>query len=197
MALKGTRGTTFSNSSPYWTTNNTLNPSDNTINDGDAKYNTYNYFQATDWLAVFPDAPVKGGDVSNGFNMGWTWVENNAVNNTIPLLTFFNMNYQVTKLSNGVDYAATNPKPLGSPKYSTSMWSTELGFQWYGINYRTYSPTYIRWGFVFNNESDEVTNDVFSGIGMAQSSYSAGDLGYPSLGNVGVNRSMRFMWFVR
>jgi hypothetical protein len=195
MCLKGTRGTTFNYNANYWTTNNTLNPSQTNRSDGDAKFDTYNYFPATDWLAIFPDV-TSGGDLPNGFG-GWVWIENNAVNTTIPLLDFFNRNYQITKASNGVGYNATNPAPRGLLKWSDSLWSYSIGFHWYGINYRTFSSHYVRWGWATNNENDQLSNDISGGIGLIGGSYSAGDYVACCNVNSASNRTMRFEWFVR
>jgi len=195
MCMKGTRGTTFNYNANYWTTNNTLNPTQTNRSDGDAKFETYNYFPATDWLAIFPDV-TSGGDIPNGYG-GWSWIENNAVNMTIPLLDFFNRNHQITKASNGVGYAVTNPQPLQLLKFSSSLFSVESGFIWYGINYNTLAQSNVRWGFNFNNEADQLSNDTRAGIGLVFSNYSAGD-GHGCCGvTFGVQRTMRFEWFVR
>lgn len=58
LAMKGGKSlsdTTFSYSSSYWTTPNTLNPSDTTTNAGNAKYQSFNYFGAKDILGLWPD----------------------------------------------------------------------------------------------------------------------------------------------
>lgn len=224
LAIKGTRGTTFPYSSTYWTTTNILNPSDTSRNDGDAKFHTYNYFPATDWFAVFPDV-TSGGDLPTSWaTIGWTWIENNAINTTIPLVNWFSLGYQYTKLCNGVSYSlnnpgttsnysyggapfiATNPIPLNSTKcYSNNVtttlnqttppvWSYQVGFQWYGFNYKssynTVANDNVRWGFGWNNETSQDSNDYRGGIGMGNG-YSAGDVGTVT------NRTMRFEWYVR
>ena len=194
MAMKGTRGTTFNYSSGYWTGVNTLNPTDNTRNDADAKYNTYNYYQAKDWLAIWPDIG-NGGDVSGGYG-GWTWVENNVTGNSETILTFMNRGIQVTKASNGVVYTATNPGPTGLAKYG-NVWSMSGGFQWYGLNYTGNAGTKVRWGWATNNESEQNSNDINGGIGMTYGSFSAGDNIACCATITGINRSARFEWYVR
>jgi hypothetical protein len=211
MAMKGTRGSTFQYGSSYWTTINTLNPSDTNRNDGDSKFHTFNYFPATDWMAIFPDV-TSGGDIPTSYlNVGWTWVENNAVNDTIPLVTWFALGNQYTKLSNGIStysngapFYATNPIPLNSTKYYSNsnntvlnqtvspVWSYEVGFQWYGFNYGSSNNigNNVRWGFAWNDQTDQLSNDYRAGIGM-NNGWSAGDYG-----NV-TNRTMRFEWYVR
>jgi hypothetical protein len=197
LAMKGTRGTTFSYGANYWTTTNTLNTGDNTRNDADAKYDTFNYFPATDCMAIFPDAGTNGGDLPGSIGTGWVWVENNAFGVSMPVSRWFSMGVQLAKLSNGVIFGATNPIPMNSPKYNAAVWSRQEGFQWYGFNYKSsgYSGAFIRWGWAWNNEADQTSNDYWGGIGFNLSSpnnYSAGDYGNP-----GVNRSMRFEWWVR
>ena len=80
MLMKATRGTTFQYSANYWTTQNTLNPGDTTRLDADAKFDTFNYSQIKDILAIWPDiAPnsytnvygKNGGSIYAG--EGWTW----------------------------------------------------------------------------------------------------------------------------
>jgi len=194
LAMKGTRGTTFNFDSTYWTTTNTLNAYQTNRNDGDAKFDTFNYFPSDDWLAIFPDVSV-GGDVSGGYG-GWTWVENNAVGKK-SVREFYASPTQITKLSNGVDYPATNPSPTGSSKFNYSIWSTQNGFQWYGINYTTFDLKSVRWGFAWNNEANQSSNDVTGGIGLKYASYSAGDAFNCCQASTGVNRTMRFEWYVR
>ena len=199
LAMKGTRGTTFNFDSDYWTTTNTLNENETNRNDGDAKYHTFNHFKSRDWLAIFPDAPVNGGDVSGGYDGGWSWVQTSAVGNVRQSARDFYANpTQIRKLGNGAVYTpATNPTPTNSSKFSSSIWSTQDGFQWYGINYTSNSSKSIRWGFAWNNEANEASNDVTGGIGLKYASYSAGDAIECCQANLGVNRSMRFEWYVR
>jgi hypothetical protein len=208
LAMKGTQGTTFNFSSNYWTTNNTLNPTDTTRiagNDADAKFHTFNYFPATDWLAIFPDTGISGGDLPASLGNGWIWVENNAVGESIPVSTWFSLGIQITKLSNNVAYYGTNPQPIYSQKYSSSVWSNETGMQFYGMNYTGCAVSYCRWGFNFNNETDQNSNDARGGIGIQYQNNnalgtniyaSAGDF-YYCCGTPGLNRAMRFEWYVR
>lgn len=92
MAMKATRGTTFNFDSSHWTTTTTLNPTDNTRNDADAKFNTMNYFQCKDILALWPDIPsdynnVGGGNLSNNIYINWA---NDSANNTLKIYTSTN-----------------------------------------------------------------------------------------------------------
>ena len=90
MAMKATRGTTFPYDSGYWTAVNTLNPTDTTRNDGDAKFNTMNYFPSKDLLALWPDIPSEygggtGGSLGNNIiDINWA---NDSANNTLKIYT--------------------------------------------------------------------------------------------------------------
>jgi hypothetical protein len=80
MLMKATTGTTFNYSANYWTTQNTLNASDTTRNNGDAKFDTFNYMPIKDVLAIWPDIPSRSYINSYGKNGGslliddgWVW----------------------------------------------------------------------------------------------------------------------------
>ena len=64
MAMKATRGNTFNYYANYWTTANTLAPTDTTRNDADAKFHTMNYSPASDLLALWPD--ISGNSTTGG-----------------------------------------------------------------------------------------------------------------------------------
>lgn len=199
LAMKATRGTTFSYGSAYWTSTGTLNPSDNTRNDADAKYSTFDYFHTTDCMAIFPDTVSSGGDLPASLSTGWVWVENNAFGVSVPLSRWFSSGIQLAKLSNGVIYGGTNPIPINSPKYNAAVWSRQEGFQWYGFNYKSsgQGASYIRWGWGWNNEADQNSNDYWGGIGFntgGTNNYSAGDWGNLGTGDA---RRLRFEWWVR
>ena len=51
MVMKATRGTTFNYGASYWTTQNILNQNNLNQDDGDAKYDAFNYFEGTDLMA--------------------------------------------------------------------------------------------------------------------------------------------------
>jgi len=220
MAMKGTRGTTFAYTSSHWYSSTTLNTSDNTRGDGDAKFNTFNYFPATDWMAIFPDTGINGGDLPASLNTGWTWVENNAVGISVPPMNWYALNQaNYCKSSNGTGgFSATNPTPTNLQKFANAgqtgqVWSAQSGFQWYGMNYTgltlgylttagistvitgTANANAVRWGYGWNNETDQNSNDSHGGIGMAYGNWSAGDHAWAI--TIGLNRTMRFEWYVR
>ena len=69
----------------------------------------------------------------------------------------------------------------------------------YGINYFNNQSARVRWGFAWNNETDENTNDVSGGIGMSDTyqSFSAGDIINCCEINQGINRSARVEVYIR
>lgn len=138
---------------------------------------------------------MVGGDVSGGYG-GWTWVQGSAVGKK-SVREFYASPTQITKLSNGVGYPVTNPTPTASSKFNSNIWSSQSGFQWYGINYTTRSVKSVRWGFAWNGEPDQNSNDASGGIGLKDTNYSAGDEYSHSSVTPGLNRSMRFEWYVR
>jgi hypothetical protein len=93
MLMKATRGTTFNYNSDYWNRINTLNPSDVTRLDGDAKFDTFNYMPIKDVLAIWPDISPNsytnvygknGGSIYTG--EGWTWKVDNWFGNYTAIL---------------------------------------------------------------------------------------------------------------
>lgn len=183
MMMKATRGSTFTYSSNYWTTVNTLNPTNVSRNDSNAKYNTMNYFPAKDIFAVFPDI-TNGGSIPSS-SIGWTWLQNNFNSgNRITPISFF---------SGGQTYIS----PPSSFSGFGSPWSAQGGMTWYGFNYTQNASNPVRWGFGWNNEADHNSNDVTGGIGVGRPSYSAGDAIYCCQTQTGINRSARVEVYVR
>jgi hypothetical protein len=194
MALKATRGTTFNYDANYWTTTNTLNPTNVNRNDGDAKYDVMNAYLAKDMMALFPDIPNAGtesGSIDNLTN--WSWLQNNFHNSgaTTTLIDKF-LGAQTTF------YTSTNGS-MTFNGYGASAFSNQGGYTWYGFNYIGNSTAKMRWGFAWNNEGDQGSNDVSSGIGMGTSygQYSAGDKINCCQINSGINRSARLEIYIR
>lgn len=197
MLMKATRGTTFQYSANYWTTQNTLNAGDTTRLDGDAKFDTFNYSQIKDVLAIWPDiSPNSYTNIygKNGGSMycgeGWTWkVDNwNGSNRTTALAGF----------QNPRDAHPSNPFVFNG--FSSTLWSNQTGAYRHvfgGSSHMSGSQT-IRWGLLFNNETDFNSIDVESGIGFGDSrvNYSAGDY-YYTAGNSNLNRSARVEMYGR
>jgi hypothetical protein len=185
MAMKATRGTTFPYSSSYWTTNNTLNPSNANRNDGDAKFNTMNYWPAKDMLALWPDITTVGGTLSLSSYSCWCWSKNGVVGSQ-PLINYFSTASNVVFDS--------NPR---AGKERGSVFSSQAGNQFYGVNYTQRGGDEVRWGFAWNNETDWGSNDVRGGIGLASNAYSAGDNIGCCQDQYGINRTARVEVYVR
>jgi hypothetical protein len=186
LAMKATRDTTFNYSSNYWTTNNTLNPSDTTRNDGDAKYHIFNTYVGTQVMAVWPDVGVVGGSLYAP-SYGWIWKEDITTPSTL-----LNLFQNTREISNDA---------LTFPGMNTAIWSHQTGYKRYGFNMignTSGSSVNTRWGFVWNNENDANTCDASGGIGLSVNgaTYSAGDW-YSSAGTQGLNRSMRVEIYIR
>jgi hypothetical protein len=193
LAMKATTGPTFYFDADYWTSNNTLNPTDTNRNDGDAKFETMNNFQAKDIMAIWPDISninSESGSIDNLSN--WTWLQNNfhANGSRTTLINKF--------LGSQVDYYSSTDGSMIFSGYG-SVFSSQGGYSFYGINYTNRPDAKVRWGFAWNNEQDENTNDVSGGIGMDSryGNYSAGDRINCCEVNNGINRSARVELYVR
>ena len=186
MAMKATRGTTFFYDSSHWTQNTTLNPTDTTRNDGDAKFNTMNHFKCKDMLALWPDIQVAGGSLTLSTYNNWCWMKNNfngGVKQT--LINFFG-----TGIANFSFGAAKGPE-------RGYIFSSQAGFSFYGINFTVLAAFRVRWGFAWNNEFDWNSNDVSGGIGMAIGGYSAGDFVSCCADQGGMQRTARVEMYIR
>lgn len=180
LAMKATRGFTFPYSSSYWTTTNTLNPQDLTRNDSDSKYDVFNYYAASKFLAFFPD--LNNGGQTSGAGTGWHWIKTGE---NITALSRFQTSLQLSST------------PRTENMFVGSGFSAQAGHQWYGFNYTLQTGIRVRWGFGWNNEGSPGSNDVSGGIGMELASYSAGDYITCCQSVTGVNRSARFEIWVQ
>jgi hypothetical protein len=198
MAMKATTGSTFQYSSSHWTTVTTLNPSDNTRNNADAKFHTMNYFKCKDMLALWPDIPYNytntvsgvvgtGGSLSLPTYNNWCWIKNNykyGVRQT--LINYFST---ATNVSFGVAKGVERG----------TAFSSQSGNNFYGINFTLNQAglyRHVRWGFGWNEQTDWGSNDSTGGIGMNNPAYSAGD--YAAYQDqTGINRSARVEMYVR
>jgi hypothetical protein len=158
MAMKGTRGNNFVYDSPYWTGVNLLNENQTNRNDGDAKYDTFNYFPATRIAAVFPD--VSAGGEMGGAQGGWTWNQPLPVVQSTTLREFFARNEMYTIYGGGNGAVSNQTAHSGGP------FSAQSGWQQWAFNYQTNITNKSRWGFGWNNESEQASNDVEGGIGL-------------------------------
>ena len=191
LLMKAAQGTTFNYDSNYWTTTNTLNGNDLTLNAGDAKYDSFNKVPVKDLMAKWPD-----------ISSGWKWTQNSFDDGTAILLpTFFST-------------TTSSMNPGGSGKFiqdaktfsgwQSGVFSSQVDIRFYGFNYNSYSGNAkVRWGFGWNENGDGLypstlvaysgSNDVSGGIGMSSNfgSYSAGDKINCCQDTTGINRAAR------
>jgi hypothetical protein len=162
LALKSTNSTTFNYNANYWTTANTLNPTDLTRNNADAKYDVMNGYLAKDLMALWPttaNISTESGSI-DGLTT-WSWLQNNFHNSgeRTTVLSKFNA-------SQTTYYTSTNGT-MTFNGYNSSKFSNQGGFTFYGINYTGNTNAKVRWGFGWNNETDQNSNDLSSGIGIS------------------------------
>ncbi len=193
MLMKATRGTTFSFSSNYWTTSNTLNTSQTNRLDGDAKFAVFNNNTIKDVMAIFPDVPSLSytnvyGRNGGSLNLedGWCWkLENWNGSTRVTALSGFQSSRQATP---------SDPNVFNG--YSTGVFSrqTPAARHVIGGGSVVSASENVRWGMLFDNFSvnNFISVDNFCGIGMSGPSHSAGDF-FSGLGGgtSGLNRSMR------
>jgi hypothetical protein len=203
LMMKATTGVTFNYDSPYWTTDNKLNETDVTRNEGDAKYETMNKFEAKDMLALWPDIPSNfngsstGGSINlSGTYNNWSWLQNNFNSGTaITPVNFFATTDRLF-ISDAEQFAGKG-----------TAFSGQSDVRFYGFNYRNNgSWAKTRWGFGWNDNGGGLfpngnmdSDDVSGGIGMSGnfSSYSAGDRINCCQNSVGINRAARVEIYVR
>jgi hypothetical protein len=190
MAMKATKGTTFNYDSTHWTTATTLNPSDNTRNDADAKFHSMNYFQGKDLLALWPDIKSAGGSLTLPTYNNWCWMKNNYNGGSRQAL----INY--FSIVNNVEFIPKNTAAVKGVERGT-VFSSQAGNSFYGINF-TYNYAYrVRWGLAWNNENDWGSNDAGGGIGMSAGSFSAGDYIGCCVDQTGIGRVAQVEVYVR
>jgi len=199
LAMKATStATTFSYVSTYWTAVNTLNPTDVTRNNADAKYDVMNYFSAKDMMAIWPDIPNSGAESGSIDNLtNWTWLQNNILGGTrVTPINFFATSAGVSKMVMDAD--------LFSGKGTAFSGQTQVRF--YGFNYEGNPNAKVRWGFGWNENAaglfplgDQGSNDVSGGVGMGTNfgNYSAGDKINCCQNTTGINRAARVEVYIR
>ena len=212
MVVKGTRGTTFNFSSNYWESNNVLAADQTNRNDGDAKFNVYNYFPGKDFLALWPDIGQGGSISASGYP--WIWLQNNynGGGRITPLSYFSNVGYKVQSMNPGGRGVFIQDAKSYSG-WASGVFSSQVDVRFYGFNYENNqgygTQAKVRWGFGWNENSEGLypsasvayngSNDVSGGIGMDASygNYSAGDIIACCQDTTGINRSARFEMYVR
>jgi len=225
LAMKSTRGTTFNYSANYWNTVNTLNPSSYNRNDGDAKFDTMNYFNAKDIMALWPDISTNGGGLGSNPYSCWSWLQNSFfAGSTTTLINFFNTQgtYNTGTVNTSGNYGGYFVGlAKSSSNWASGVFSSQNAINFYGFNFKNYpNPSYgngtakVRWGFGWNENGEgnytspatlasgggvSGSNDVSGGIGMDSSfgSYSAGDFISCCQDSTGINRSARVEVYIR
>ncbi len=222
MAMKATRGTTFSYSSTHWNTATTLNPTATNRADGDAKFNTMNYFAGNDMLAVFPDITTNGGSLGTNALNCWTWLETNFNGGTATtMINFFNTagTYNTGNVNTAGNYGGKFIKDAKTfSGWASGIFSSQPDIRFYGFNYKNGGLSYggngnVRWGFGWNENGEGLysspstlasgaatgSNDVWGGIGNESGggSYSAGDVVSCCQDTTGINRSARVEIYIR
>lgn len=195
------------------------------INRLDAKFDPFNWYPASEWMAVFyfkkdvtngRPVYIRGGDRFDNLSpenaKGWIWRENNVSlkrNQLIPPCELFENRGKFQSTSSLIDlkskYGLSNAKELdkfkSKPVRYPQLWSSQGGYSFYGINYEISvvgtNRAYVRWGFAWNNENDTDSNDVFGGIGCGYNDYSCGDFINCCNDTEGVNSSIAFEWYIR
>ena len=203
MMMKATTGSTFNYDANYWTTANTLNPTETNQNNGDAKYNIMNYFSATDMMARWPD--IGSGGSIGGLG-SWIWLQNNfptahTLGNTISTTAG-----RTTPI---IMFSQASRNFIGDAKlysgWQAGVFSSQADVRFYGYNfYNNPNGRATRWGFGWNENGgglypngDMGSDDVFGGIGMRSPAYSAGDNISCCQDSTGINRTARVEVYVR
>jgi hypothetical protein len=218
MMMKATTDTTWQYSSTYWSAVNTLNPTDTTRNNANAKYQTMNYYPAKDMLAVFPDITTGTGGSITGRG-AWTWLQNNfyAGVKIVPI-TFFGAVGSETRNAvsapGGSGYYIQDAKTFSG--WASGIWSSQTDIRFYGFNY-VCNPAFglvakARWGFGWNENAEGLfpskpsvpylgSNDVAGGIGLDPAfgtiTYAVGDRINCCQDTTGLNRGMRAEIYIR
>ena len=221
MAMKATRGTTFNYGASYWTTRNTLNPTNLNTDDGDAKYDIFNYFEGTDLMAKWPDITTSGGSIA-GTGV-WTWMEkgfNGGRASTRTNLVDFFTNAGTYESGDGGTYGGYFMRDAKTfTGWASGIFSSQVDIRFYGFNFRN-NPLYfgttdakVRWGFGWNENGEGLytspatlavgpyrgSDDVSGGIGMDSryGNYSGGDMIGCCQDTTGINRSARVEVYIR
>lgn len=201
----------FRYDSTYWTQNNTLNESFVSLhNDVNAKYHVMNEYEGKDMMAIWPDILTRqtaGGGLpadysSYGRDAGnWNWLELNYPQHisasTSTLINFFNTAPRIERLTNAKNFYG----------WKSGVFSSQAGYSRYGFNLDNGSSAAIRsqsrWGFTWNNETNDFTPDAIGGLGLLLAhpnsfAASAGDYGVTAYTDSnGIGRKARVQLYVR
>jgi hypothetical protein len=143
LALKGAKNSPeFVYRSHHWTNNTVLNETENNFVDfTNAKYDIYNYYPATDCLAIFDANDTAGELTFNNYpEYGWIWHIPNIIGNVkITLLDFFKPRTGFQRGLSSYAYTSSNQGNIAWVK----QWMINRGFTGFYI-----SPQYFEERFV-------------------------------------------------
>ena len=221
MAMKATRGTTFNYGASYWTTTNLLNSANLNQDDGDAKFDIFNYFEGSDLMARWPDITTSGGSIAGTGT--WTWLErsfNSGRASARTNLVDFFTNAGTYESGDGGTYGGYFMRDAKTfTGWASGIFSSQVDIRFYGFNFRN-NPLYfgttdakVRWGFGWNENGEGLytspstlaigpyrgSDDVSGGIGMDSryGNYSGGDMIGCCQDTTGINRSARVEVYIR
>jgi hypothetical protein len=201
--LKATgTGTTFQYSSTHWTTASTLNPTDTTRSDADAKYDSFNYCKVKDVMAIWPDISPDSGVNIHGRNGGsfyvkdgWVWLLNNW--NTTTTRTTGLVGFNTSRIvggnlgPNGLSVGANDPRNFTG--FSTTIFSSQTPVTYRRHYINSTDSRGMRWGFQWDASSTWNDVDAISGLGITagQGGYGGGDWRNGINSVPGINRQAR------
>lgn len=200
LIMKSTTSSTFNFEANYWTTTNTLNSTDLTRNNSDAKYASFNDVPIKDVMAIWPSADFgfTGGSLS--ITDGWVWLVNDWYNGGgyVKALNGFNLPRDANP-SNPYNFAGmkTGVFSIQSPAYRHVFGGhSHLGNNNWGT---------VKWGFVWNENGANDFNscDAWNGIGVSRAFGAFGNTGksagdnFGCCGSAGYNRAMRIELYGR
>jgi hypothetical protein len=201
LIMKSTTSSTFQYEATYWTTTNTLNSTDLTRNNADAKYDSFNYVPIKDVMGIWPSADFGYTGGSFTVTDGWVWLVNN----------YYNSGAYV-KAINGFNYPSRNATPSDPTLFAgfkSGVFSTQSpsyrhifgGHSFIGGGNNNWGT--VKWGFIWNENNDFNSCDAWNGIGVSRAfggftitGKSAGDT-YGCCGTQGYNRAMRIELYGR
>jgi hypothetical protein len=217
LAMKATRGTTFNYAASYWTSRNLLNSSNLNQDDGDAKYDVFNYFEGADLMARWPDITTSGGSIAGTGT--WTWMErsfNSGRSSARTNLVDFFTNAGTYESGYG-GYFRRDAKTFTG--WASGIFSSQVDIRFYGFNFINHPAYYgmtarCRWGFGWNENGEGLyvspatlasvggvsgSDDVAGGIGLDSQfgNYSAGDRINCCNDTTGINRTARVEVYIR
>jgi hypothetical protein len=177
-------------------------------------------------MGLWPDITSVGGNLTLTNYGCWCWKQNKFnVNYATTSTSYPNASFTLTN-GDFVNTAGVTPITLinffntvsryfiGDAKTwkgwnngtanSPIVFSSQTDVRFYGFNYYNNSSQRTRWGFGWNENGGGLfpggnmdSDDVYGGIGMADSSYSAGERVACCADNTGINRSARVEIYIR